>query len=278
MYQKKKFDKNSQQKKIERIQKYYAEMNAEPEKVAKYVREKTIEWLSESDKTRFQIEEKIFKNIDKVKHNDLVSKILNEYEERGYLSDDRFAENFIRIKYESSYGVSKIKNELKKKGLNPDKYLFHFENYDFFESAEEYVKRKTENKVFSNKEIESFQRQMISRGFSFNEISPAMEFITKKDIVIDNDEDFDFSKTIKHIEKLAKKGYGENKIKQELKYKGLEYNDELLEKFDFFEIAKEYKIKKYGIKKLEDYNEINKQKQHLLSRGFNFDQVNYALE
>ena len=68
------------------------------------------------------------------------------------------------------------------------------------------------------------------------------------------------------------------KIKQELKHKGLVHSNELFEEFDFFEAAKSYKIKKYGEVVPEDYNEKNKQKQHLLSRGFNFEQVGYAFE
>lgn len=268
-----------QKRKIERIKKYYAKMNEDEEKVAKYVREKVIDWLSQADKTRHQIEEKIFKNIEP-QHTELVNKILNEFEERGYISEKRFVENFLRIKHYDGFGETKIKNELKTKGINPEQYEHVFEEYDFLEAAREYIERKSEGKEYTEKEIEKLQRKMISRGFSFNQISPFIQKLNRKQIVIDdeNEDEVDFSEARKFIQKKIQKGYGIQKIKQELKHKGLVHSNELFEEFDFFEAAKSYKIKKYGEVVPEDYNEKNKQKQHLLSRGFNFEQVGYAFE
>lgn len=271
-------DRNAQQKKVERIQKYYAKMNEDPEKVAKYVREKTIEWLSQSDKTRHQIEEKIFKNINK-EHEDLVASILNDYEERGYLSEERFVENFIRLKHYDGFGETKIRQELKSKGVNSDNYLEIFESYDFFEAAREYIERKTEDKEFTEKEMDKFQRKLITRGFSFAQVAPFLAEVKRKKVILEKDDDeADFSDAMTFIEKKMRKGYGVQKIKPELKQKGLCFYDEIFDEFDFFECAKEYKLKKYGEGKSDDFKELNKWKQHMLSRGFNFDQITYAFE
>lgn len=269
-------DRNAQQKKIERIKKYYAKMNEDEEKVKKYVREKTIEWLSQSDKTRFQIEEKIFKNIQE-QHTQLVSDILDEYEERGYLSEERFVENFIRNKHEMGYGETKIKNELKLKGVKAAEYTEVFEEYDFFESAKDYIERKTEGKEHTEKEIDKLQRKLISRGFSFAQIAPFMTKIKRKELIVE-DGNVDLSDTIKFVEKRMRKGYGLQKIRQEVRQKGYLFNDEMYEDLDFFEAAKEYKLKKYGTGNPEEYKDLNKRKQHMLSRGFSFEEITYAME
>lgn len=279
MHKKKKFDPNAQMKKIERIKKYYASLNEDEEKVKKYVREKTMEWLAESDKTRFQIEEKIYKNIDK-KHESIVSEILEYYEECNYLNDDRFVENFIRMKFNSYDGRTKINKELKKRGINPELYEDQYDDYDFQESVIEYVKNRTEGKELTNKEIDSFKTKLINKGFSFGEVSNALPEIKKKQVVYESKEDldeYDLVPATQYIEKQMRKGYGLQRIRTELKHKGLIHTEEMFEDFDFYEAALNYKIKKYGEEKETDYNIINKRKQHMLSRGFNFDEISEAM-
>ena len=272
MYKKK---DNVRNKKVEAIKKYYDKINKTEESVLKYVREKTIEWLAESEKTRFQIEEKIFKNIDR-KYEEAVSKILDYYESLNYINEKRFAEMFIRSKFFEYNGRTKINNELKKRGVNHENYELIFDNYDFNESVLEYTKRRTEGKELTQKEIDSFQLKLINKGFNFTQASNALKTIEKKKVVFESKEEMeylDLNPTIKFIEKQMKKGYGLTKIKMELKHKGYIYTEELFEDFDFYEAAYNYRIKKYG-KNIElDFKIRQKQQQHMLSRGFNFDEV-----
>jgi len=67
-------------------------------------------------------------------------------------------------------------------------------------------------------------------------------------------------------------GKGPVKISFELKKRGIESFD--LSNFDWFELAKEVREKKFGQNFPLDFKTQAKQKRFLNSRGFNFDQIN----
>ena len=69
-------------------------------------------------------------------------------------------------------------------------------------------------------------------------------------------------------------GKGPAKISVELKSRGISRFDLTL--FNWFELAKEVKYKKFGDVKSLDYKEEAKQKRFLQSRGFGFDEINQA--
>ena len=72
--------------------------------------------------------------------------------------------------------------------------------------------------------------------------------------------------------------YGQGKgpilITVELKDRGVKHFD--LSIYDWFELAKEVRRKKFGMNIPVDYKEKAKQKRFLRSRGFNSDQINKA--
>ncbi|REG78305.1 regulatory protein RecX [Marinomonas pollencensis] len=78
------------------------------------------------------------------------------------------------------------------------------------------------------------------------------------------------------------KPLGALRIKQELSRKGIpeELANQAIENIDadWFELAKELKERKFGVTKYQDFKEKAKQIRYLQYRGFNFDQINYALE
>ena len=69
-------------------------------------------------------------------------------------------------------------------------------------------------------------------------------------------------------------GKGPIKISMELKSRGITEFDLTL--FNWFELAKDVKYKKFGDSKFLDYKEKSKQKRFLQSRGFGFDEINQA--
>ena len=69
-------------------------------------------------------------------------------------------------------------------------------------------------------------------------------------------------------------GKGPIKIASELKMRGINTFD--LSAFDWFQLAKEIRQKKFGDPSSLEYKEIAKQKRFLQSRGFNLDQINQA--
>ena len=71
-------------------------------------------------------------------------------------------------------------------------------------------------------------------------------------------------------------GKGPIKISMELKSRGISKFDLTL--FNWFELAKDVKYKKFGDSKFLDYEEKSKQKRFLQSRGFGFDEINQAFQ
>jgi len=71
-------------------------------------------------------------------------------------------------------------------------------------------------------------------------------------------------------------GKGPIKISMELKSRGITEFDLTL--FNWFELAKDVKYKKFGDSKFLDYEEKSKQKRFLQSRGFGFDEINQAFQ
>ena len=69
-------------------------------------------------------------------------------------------------------------------------------------------------------------------------------------------------------------GKGPIKISMELKSRGISEFDLTL--YNWFELAKDVKSKKFGDSRFLDYEEKARQKRFLQSRGFGFDEINQA--
>ena len=276
---KKLFNKNFQNKtsKIDKIKKYYEKINSDPEKVKLYVRNKIVDILSQSDKSRFQLEDYLFKRIKKEEHELLVNEILDHYEDLNYINDNRFLENYIRYKYEQGIGKTRIINELKEKGLKCINTINEqFNLYDFEKSLIEYVERKylSKTNIVTRKEYDKIIRQLITKGYSFSDLNIIKDFFeVGKQIEKKGVKNMDAEKL---LNKLTRKGYGLNKIKQEFKQKEVMLTENMIESVDFYEIAKEYKIKKFGEENTSDKKQKQKETNHLLGRGFSFDEIKEA--
>lgn len=84
------------------------------------------------------------------------------------------------------------------------------------------------------------------------------------------------------IRSKANKLIGPLRIKQELLQKGITQNisQQALDHYDidWFELARKAKEKKFNLQWAEDYHTKAKQIRHLQSRGFDYDQIQYALD
>ena len=78
------------------------------------------------------------------------------------------------------------------------------------------------------------------------------------------------------VQMRVNQGKGSVKIAFELKQRGIKHFD--LSQFDFFELAKQVRIKKYGEQMPNSYQQKSKQQRFLQSRGFDFEQINHAFE
>mgnify|MGYP003325186756 FL=1 len=115
--------------------------------------------------------------------------------------------------------------------------------------------------------LELFQKLQI-KGFDIDVINNSISKLVKQNYQSDERFAEDF------ILMRFNQGKGPVRIVSELKMRGINTFD--LSAFDWFELAKEIRQKKFGNQLPLDYKEIAKQKRFLQSRGFNLDQINQA--
>lgn len=122
-------------------------------------------------------------------------------------------------------------------------------------------------KNYSKREIE---KKLVGYTYSEESIEFALEELAKLGFI----DDLDYAKQI--VLYYKERGYGKNRIKQEL-YKRLldkEIIDELLYELDtnFDKILAFYHQKLKG--EIDDFNQIQKTKAALVRKGFSFDEIN----
>ena len=115
--------------------------------------------------------------------------------------------------------------------------------------------------------LELFQKLQV-KGFDVDIINDSISKLVKQNYQSDERFAEDF------ILMRFNQGKGPVRIASELKMKGINTFD--LSAFDWFELAKEIRQKKFGNQLSLDYEETAKQKRFLQSRGFNLDQINQA--
>ena len=131
--------------------------------------------LGASDYSAHQIKEKLLKNGYTTEVCEAVVAWLSEY---GYIDDNRFAHSYVRS-HRGNQGVSKIKMELKRKGLSEaDIYEAIGEELDSeqeLDSAISLLERRHIDLSGDAKEYAKHYRYLCSRGYSISVVSEALE-------------------------------------------------------------------------------------------------------
>lgn len=119
-------------------------------------------------------------------------------------------------------------------------------------------------------------RKLLSRGFERDSIDAVLDDLETRNFL--NDGRFVES----YVSYRSKRGCGPVKIRLELKDRGVNTTaiDNVLVDvdFDWFESAVEVRAKKFGIQPIEDLKEKAKVSRFLDYRGFESEQIRYAVE
>lgn len=104
---------------------------------------------------------------------------LDDMEEAGYLSDDRFVEVFVRNKVSQCYGLKRISFDLKQKKI-PEHLLCKVldeQAPDWFELAREAWERRFREPPAGDYKVFGKQmRYLLQRGFSMDEARAAIDY------------------------------------------------------------------------------------------------------
>ena len=115
--------------------------------------------------------------------------------------------------------------------------------------------------------LELFQK-LQTKGFDVDVVNDSISKLVEQNY--QSDERF----SEEFIQMRFNQGKGPVKIASELKMRGINTFD--LSVFDWFQLAKEIRQRKFGDLSSLDFKETAKQKRFLQSRGFTLDQINQA--
>ena len=115
--------------------------------------------------------------------------------------------------------------------------------------------------------LELFQK-LQTKGFDFDVVNNSISKLVEQNYQSDDRFSEEF------IQMRFNQGKGPVKIASELKMRGINTFD--LSVFDWFQLAKEIRQRKFGDLSSLDFKETAKQKRFLQSRGFTLDQINQA--
>lgn len=115
--------------------------------------------------------------------------------------------------------------------------------------------------------LELFQK-LQTKGFDVDVVNNSISKLVEQNYQSDDRFSEEF------IQMRFNQGKGPVKIASELKMRGVNTFD--LSVFDWFQLAKEIRQRKFGDLSSLDFKETAKQKRFLQSRGFNIDQINQA--
>lgn len=239
--------------------------------------------LERKDLSQFQLRTALERKTEKT---EWVDEVLSHCLELGYVkSDDAFTANFIERSVNGRFrGRSWIERELSKAGIDKALTSEKFEelDIDFVGVINEHLLEKySENGC--NIEERKLKNKLIGRGFSYNDISKAIQLselnfvnVTTAPTKVSKSKAVDEVKT---FEKYYRQGKGLRFIETRIKELGGDCNrfKHMINdiNYDFFKLA-EITLSKKNFN-LHDYKERSKAWAYLTSRGFDSEQIKEAI-
>lgn len=135
------------------------------------VRRAAMDYLARREHSRYELHHKLQTRFT---DSAFISQVLDKLEDDGLQSDARFAENYMRWRANKGFGPLHIAQDLKQKGVDEAIIQFAFKenNIDWQQLIkQQYIKKYGESLPLDVKAKARCQRFLISRGFSFSQIS-----------------------------------------------------------------------------------------------------------
>ena len=133
--------------------------------------------LARREHSRFEL---IRKLLQRQLPKNVIDAVLDDYEQEGWLSDQRFAEAYARYRIEAGYGLIRITGELKQRGVSTSvECLRAMNNHDWSEQALR-LRRKRYGLLDLRGRLEEKLRQMRflqRRGYTHEQIEYALQMI-----------------------------------------------------------------------------------------------------
>ena len=129
-----------------------------------------VDWLSRREHSRLELQRKLVRTLREGETIEDVEEALNVLESKGYLSNERYAENRVRVR-SCRYGNRRLAQELASNGVcREDIELALSQAGSEYERAHHVWQRKFGVSPLDQKEKNRQIRFLASRGFSFDVI------------------------------------------------------------------------------------------------------------
>lgn len=125
-----------------------------------------IKYISKYQKTESELKDYLLK---KGFLSELCDDVLNKVKEYRYIDDKVFVENYIKNS-KGRYGINKIKQNLKQKGIS-EELISQIEIEEDFSDLQKIALKYLKNKEKNNANLQKCAKFLFSRGYSYDEIS-----------------------------------------------------------------------------------------------------------
>ncbi len=137
--------------------------------------------LGARDHSKKELYDKLIKNYP----TDLCDMVVDMMEELGYIDEEKYAEKLYRQYMNKGWGKSKIRFELRRRGL-PDSLIREneeeYESEDFIEKIKELIEKKYLSKLdFSDRDsVMRVTAALARRGYGYEDIKLALSMVEEE--------------------------------------------------------------------------------------------------
>lgn len=150
-----------------------------------------------------------------------INKIITSLKEMGLINDEEYALNYIESRNKKNIGNNKIKQELKIKGIDIDKFHIDLSSNEETKAYQKGLLAWNKRKNLSHeKQKEGAIQELIRNGYSFN-----LALDTIKKIASNEENDDEEEKLLNEYVKIKTVTLDEEKIYKKLRNKGFKHED-----------------------------------------------------
>ncbi len=144
-----------------------------------YAFNKVLKYISKSMKTKHEL--KVYLK-DKGFNESVIKNVIEKLEEYNYINDELYCKYYVDT-YKNKYGKNKLKQNLKNKNINEniiEKYL-DFDEKDSILNIKKEILKQSKNKELDLKLKQKIYRNLVYKGYSFDEIKKGFEILGEDD-------------------------------------------------------------------------------------------------
>lgn len=142
--------------------------------------DKTLDYISKTQKTEKQIKDKLK---EKGYLKETIDYVIDKLKEYKFIDDFEYAKSYIRL-YKEKKGKKLLEYELMQKGVRKQiiESVLEEENLDQKDACFTLLKKHLKNKEITRENLAKAYKYVLSKGFSYEEASNALSLLKEEDL------------------------------------------------------------------------------------------------